>query len=159
MGYAPSSAAAGPALPAEAYTPWLTRVLAWLIDFIPVAILEGIGWGLLLGTRETACITDTSEYDLGEFWRYGRIDDRRVHRTCGIVALAYWSGISAIGRAQRLEHRQVDHEVQDCQRKDRTANRFRNVHCARAYLPDCFACGILGSPSCSRCGSQATDAG
>ena len=44
-------AAAGPALPAEAYTPWLTRVLAWLIDFIPVAILEGIGWGLLVGTQ------------------------------------------------------------------------------------------------------------
>ena len=70
-GYAPPPAAAGPALPTEAYTPWLTRVLAWLIDFIPVAILEGIGWGLLLGTRETACITDTSEYDLGEFCATG----------------------------------------------------------------------------------------
>jgi len=54
-------------LPKEAYTPWLTRVLAWIIDFIPVFILEGIGYGLLLGTRETACMTDTSEYDLGEF--------------------------------------------------------------------------------------------
>ena len=71
MGYAPPPAAAGPALPAEAYTPWLTRVLAWLIDFIPVAILEGIGYGLLFGTRETACITDTSEYDLGEFCATG----------------------------------------------------------------------------------------
>src|SRR5947207_13022313 len=60
----PPPAAAGPALPKEAYTPWLTRVFAWLIDFVPVAILEGIGYGLLLGTRETACIPDTSEYDL-----------------------------------------------------------------------------------------------
>jgi uncharacterized RDD family membrane protein YckC len=66
-GYPPPPAAAGPALPKEAYTPWLTRVFAWLIDFIPVAILEGIGYGLLLGTGKTECITDTSEYDLGEF--------------------------------------------------------------------------------------------
>jgi uncharacterized RDD family membrane protein YckC len=70
-GYPPPPPAAGPALPKEAYTPWLTRVLAWLIDFIPVAILEGIGYGLLLGTRETACITDTSEYNLGEFCATG----------------------------------------------------------------------------------------
>jgi uncharacterized RDD family membrane protein YckC len=63
----PPPAAGGPALPKEAYTPWLTRVFAWLIDFIPVAILEGIGYGLLLGTGETNCITDTSEYSLGEF--------------------------------------------------------------------------------------------
>jgi uncharacterized RDD family membrane protein YckC len=70
-GYPPPPAAAGPALPKEAYTPWLTRVFAWLVDFIPVAILEGIGYGLLVGTRETACITDTSEYDLGEFCATG----------------------------------------------------------------------------------------
>jgi uncharacterized RDD family membrane protein YckC len=70
-GYPPPPAAAGPALPTEAYTPWLTRVFAWLIDFIPVAILEGIGYGLLFGTSETACITDTSEYDLGEFCSTG----------------------------------------------------------------------------------------
>jgi uncharacterized RDD family membrane protein YckC len=70
-GYPPPQAAAGPALPKEAYTPWLTRVFAWLIDFIPVAILEGIGYGLLLGTQETACITDTSEYDLGDFCATG----------------------------------------------------------------------------------------
>jgi uncharacterized RDD family membrane protein YckC len=67
----PPPAAPGPALPKEAYTPWLTRVLAWIIDFIPVFILEGIGYGLLLGTRETACMTDTSEYDLGEFCATG----------------------------------------------------------------------------------------
>jgi uncharacterized RDD family membrane protein YckC len=70
-GYPPAPAAGGPALPKEAYTPWLTRVLAWIIDFIPVFILQGIGYGLLLGTQETACITDTSEYDLGEFCATG----------------------------------------------------------------------------------------
>jgi uncharacterized RDD family membrane protein YckC len=70
-GYLPPPAAAGPALPKEAYTPWLTRVIAWLIDFAPVLILEGIGYGLLLGTGETQCISQTSEYDLGEFCTTG----------------------------------------------------------------------------------------
>jgi uncharacterized RDD family membrane protein YckC len=70
-GYPPPASAPAPALPKEAYTPWLTRVFAWIIDFIPVFILEGIGYGLLLGTRETACITDTSQYDLGEFCATG----------------------------------------------------------------------------------------
>lgn len=69
MGYPPPQAPA--ALPQDAYTPWLTRVLAWLIDYVPVLILSGIGYGLLVGTRETACITDTSEYDLGEFCAEG----------------------------------------------------------------------------------------
>ena len=61
----------GGGLPKEAYTPWLTRVLAWLIDILPVAILQGIGYGLLIGTRETVCMTETSEYDLGEFCATG----------------------------------------------------------------------------------------
>jgi hypothetical protein len=68
---APGAGGALGALPKESYTPWLTRVLAWLIDFIPVAILEGIGYGLLLGTQETVCVTDTSEYDLGDFCASG----------------------------------------------------------------------------------------
>ena len=76
-GYAPQAATgyppAGPAtvLPKEAYTPWITRVLAWLIDYLPYAVIVGIG-SLILGTvRETACVTDTSEYDLGEFCATG----------------------------------------------------------------------------------------
>ncbi|OBF36245.1 hypothetical protein A5724_13685 [Mycobacterium sp. ACS1612] len=87
----PPPAAAGPALPKEAYTPWGTRVVAWLIDFIPLAILEGIGWGLLLGTQETACITDTSEYDLGEFCATGASTLGQISIiVTGIIALAYW---------------------------------------------------------------------
>jgi uncharacterized RDD family membrane protein YckC len=87
----PPPAAAGPALPKEAYTPWGTRVVAWLIDFIPLAILEGIGWGLLLGTQETACITDTSEYDLGEFCATGASTLGQISIIItGIIALAYW---------------------------------------------------------------------
>jgi hypothetical protein len=67
----PPPAGPGQALPKEAYTRWFTRVVAWIIDYIPYAIILGIGWGLLLGTQETACITDTSEYDLGEFCATG----------------------------------------------------------------------------------------
>lgn len=67
-GYGPP---AGGGLPKEAYTPWFTRVLAWLIDYIPVFIIIGIGFAVLAGTRETVCLTDVSEYDLGEFCATG----------------------------------------------------------------------------------------
>jgi hypothetical protein len=90
-GYPPPAAAGGPALPPDAYTPWQTRVLAWLIDAIPLAIIEGIGWGLLLGTRETACITDTSEYNLGEFCATGASTIGQIGIIItGILAFAYW---------------------------------------------------------------------
>ncbi|MCV7255558.1 MULTISPECIES: RDD family protein [Mycobacteriaceae] len=82
--------APGGGLPQDAYTPWLTRVLAWLIDFIPVFILEGIGYALLLGTRETVCVTDTSEYDLGDFCATGAstLGQASVF-IAGLVVLAY----------------------------------------------------------------------
>ena len=53
------------ALPTDAYTPWLTRVLATLIDLAPYAVIVGIGYGIEAATQETACITDTSGYNLG----------------------------------------------------------------------------------------------
>jgi uncharacterized RDD family membrane protein YckC len=88
-GFAPP-AAAGAALPKEAYTPWATRVLAYIIDYIPVAIIEGIGWLLLIGTRETACVTDTSEYDLGEFCATGASTIGQLSiALAGLIALAY----------------------------------------------------------------------
>ena len=87
----PPPAAAAPALPTEAYTAWGTRVLAWLIDAIPLLILEGIGLGLLLGTRETACITDTSEYNISQFCATGASTLGQVSiAVTGILALIYW---------------------------------------------------------------------
>jgi uncharacterized RDD family membrane protein YckC len=77
MGYRPPPAVMGhpphamPALPKEAYTRWITRVLAWIIDYIPYGVIVGIGATVLGTVRETACITDTSEYDLGEFCATG----------------------------------------------------------------------------------------
>ena len=86
----PPPAAAGPALPTEAYTPWLTRVLAWLIDSVPIFIVEGIGWAILLGTQETVCITDTSEYNLGQFCATGASTIGQLSiALAGILALAY----------------------------------------------------------------------
>ncbi|HKV21876.1 MAG TPA: RDD family protein [Mycobacterium sp.] len=86
----PSAPGPAGALPKEAYTPWGTRVLAYIIDYIPVLIIEGIGWLLLIGTRETACITDTSEYDLGEFCATGASTVGQVSIfLTGLLALAY----------------------------------------------------------------------
>src|SRR5690349_16247654 len=90
-GYPPSQAGPVAALPKEAYTPWLTRVLAWLIDSVPIFIVYGIGWLLLLGTRETACITDSSEYNLGEFCATGASTLGQISIVItGIIALIYW---------------------------------------------------------------------
>jgi uncharacterized RDD family membrane protein YckC len=86
-GYPPVPAGA---LPKEAYTPWITRVWAYLIDYIPVLIIQGIGWVLLMTTQETACITDTSEYDLGEFCATGAstIGQLSIVLT-SLIAIAY----------------------------------------------------------------------
>ncbi len=83
-GFAPPAGAPGAVLPKEAYTPWLTRVLAFLIDYIPYAILLGIGYGIEAATQETVCVTDTSEYDLGDFCATG-------NSTLGVTALAVCS--------------------------------------------------------------------
>ena len=88
-GYPPPPAL-GTGLPKEAYTPWLTRVWAFLIDSIPIFIVYGIGWLLLIGTRETACITDSSEYDLGEFCATGASTLGQVSMVIAwLVVLAY----------------------------------------------------------------------
>ncbi len=67
-GYAPPPP--GPAvraLPPESYTPWITRVLAYLIDYIPVAVVIGIG-GLIQGlTMEQTCVGGASQYDVSQY--------------------------------------------------------------------------------------------
>jgi hypothetical protein len=90
-GYAPAPQGLAQTLPQEAYTPWFPRVLAWILDYIPVFIILGIGFAVLLGTRETVCITDTSEYDLGEFCDTGAstIGQLSVFLVAPLIALAY----------------------------------------------------------------------
>ncbi len=90
-GYGPGAPVPAPGLPQEAYTPWITRVWAYLIDLVPLLILEGIGWALFLGTSETACVTDTSEYNLGDFCtsRASTIGVVSIAIT-SILAIVYW---------------------------------------------------------------------
>ncbi|HYB36528.1 MAG TPA: RDD family protein [Mycobacterium sp.] len=66
-GYVPP--APGPAvrgLPPQGYTSWFTRLLAFIIDLIPSAIIIGIGAVVLGGTWETTCLTDVSQYGINE---------------------------------------------------------------------------------------------
>jgi hypothetical protein len=92
-GYAPPQQAGAPgaALPTDQYTPWLTRVWAWFIDYIPVFLILAIGWAILAGTRETVCITDTSGYNLGDFCATGASTIGQISALgiAPILALAY----------------------------------------------------------------------
>jgi uncharacterized RDD family membrane protein YckC len=66
-GYAPPPP--GPAirsLPNQAYTPWLTRVGAFLIDTLPFAVILGAGWLILQNSVNTACLTATTRYDVDQ---------------------------------------------------------------------------------------------
>jgi uncharacterized RDD family membrane protein YckC len=64
-GYAPPPLGqAPPGLPQSAYTPWITRVIAFIIDYIPYALIVGIGVGLLAGTRECIDFSDTGFGDI-----------------------------------------------------------------------------------------------
>jgi uncharacterized RDD family membrane protein YckC len=70
-GYAPPPP--GPAirpLPSESYTPWVTRVLAFLIDYIPIAVVFGIGWAIALLTQQKSCVNDVTQYDVNSDCTY-----------------------------------------------------------------------------------------
>ena len=54
-------------MPAESYTPWISRVLAALIDWAPYVAVVGIGWVIMLATQTSSCITDISQYDISQF--------------------------------------------------------------------------------------------
>jgi uncharacterized RDD family membrane protein YckC len=57
-GYAPPPP--GPAireLPTDSYTPWLTRVLAFLIDYAPVLVVYGIAFVISMVTQHESCVT------------------------------------------------------------------------------------------------------
>jgi uncharacterized RDD family membrane protein YckC len=83
-----------PQLPQSAYTPWFTRVVAWLIDYVPVFVIIGIGGGILAATQETACVTDSSEYNLGEFCATGASTSGQTALAVSIVlgyAFVIWN--------------------------------------------------------------------
>jgi uncharacterized RDD family membrane protein YckC len=45
-------------LPKQAYTPWLTRVGARLIDTLPFAGIVAVGWLVLQNSVDSACLTE-----------------------------------------------------------------------------------------------------
>jgi RDD family len=51
-------------LPQQAYTSWVTRVLAFIIDYIPYLIIVGLGWGIMMGTQECVDFSDTGLGDI-----------------------------------------------------------------------------------------------
>ena len=79
----------------DAFTPWITRVLAALIDGVPIYLLTAIGVVSLVTMQkvETLCVTDESEFDLGEFCATGNNGPSTiawvVFALCVIASLAY----------------------------------------------------------------------
>jgi uncharacterized RDD family membrane protein YckC len=66
-GYLPPSPTISAGLSQDAYTPWLARVLAFLVDSVPIAVSAAIGYAVLASTRQTECVADDSAYEMGQF--------------------------------------------------------------------------------------------
>ena len=82
------------ALPTSAYTPWITRVLAFLIDYIPYVIIIGIGWGFLMGTQECVDFSDAGlDEILGESYSAQTCGASTIGQTAvtlaGLLGLTY----------------------------------------------------------------------
>jgi uncharacterized RDD family membrane protein YckC len=58
-GGSPGSPQGVGALPTQAYTPWIRRLGAGIIDYLPAAIIAGVGEGIALATTTKSCVTDT----------------------------------------------------------------------------------------------------
>src|SRR5271163_3522444 len=65
--YPPPPGPAVRALPTESYTPWLTRVLAWLVDSVPIAVVYSIGWVIALLTQQSQCVSNVTQYDVSQY--------------------------------------------------------------------------------------------
>ena len=110
-------------LPQEAYTPWFTRVVASLIDYIPVRRRSsGIGFGIMMAsTRRRSCVADTAPSTTSAtFCATAGIGARRgsvVQSPACCSSCAYRDlELRLPPGHDRVEHRQVDHEVQGGQR-------------------------------------------
>jgi uncharacterized RDD family membrane protein YckC len=81
-GYAPPPP--GPAiraLPTESYTSWVTRMLAFLIDNIPAAVVLGIGSLIQALTMQQSCVGGAAQYDVTQYC---------VSQPSGIGTAAFW---------------------------------------------------------------------
>ncbi|UQX10466.1 RDD family protein [Candidatus Mycobacterium methanotrophicum] len=71
-GYAPPPP--GPALrglPRHAYTSWLARVGAWLIDIVPFVVILGAGWLVRQNSVDSACLTDITRHGVDQICSIG----------------------------------------------------------------------------------------
>lgn len=60
----------GPAikeLPPESYTPWLTRVLAALIDVVPAVVVYALAFVIAMLTQEESCVTSVNQYSVAQY--------------------------------------------------------------------------------------------
>jgi uncharacterized RDD family membrane protein YckC len=90
-GYPPPPSPAA-VLPKEAYTPWFTRVIAYVIDIIPAAVVIGIGAGVAFGTADNQCTSngggqnDYGVYCTSDMTAFGTI----VYILAYLIVFAYW---------------------------------------------------------------------
>ncbi|WP_156689344.1 RDD family protein, partial [Mycobacterium sp. Marseille-P9652] len=54
-------------LPTESYAPWLTRALAFVIDYLPYVVILGIGSAIYFSTMQSTCVTDITQYDVNQY--------------------------------------------------------------------------------------------
>jgi uncharacterized RDD family membrane protein YckC len=88
-GYPPPPPAPGPALPKEAYTHWISRVGAYIVDSIPIAIIVGIGLGIGFGTADNQCVSNGGEYDYGVYCT-------STFSAIGVISVALSSILAAV---------------------------------------------------------------
>ena len=143
----------GPALPKEAYTSWVTRVLAWLIDSVPIFVVVGIGQGISVADGRD----QLHHQQHRRLQRVLLVEPTRYLASWCPAWPASWpwptsSGTTATSRAPRVQHRQGHHEVQGRQREDLAAHRFRHVG-RPAAGPHRRRRSSATSATCSRCGT------
>jgi uncharacterized RDD family membrane protein YckC len=64
-GFPTPSPGTGP--PKDAYTPWFTRVVGYVIDIVPALVIIGIGAGVAFGTADNQCASSGGDYDYGVY--------------------------------------------------------------------------------------------
>ena len=126
IGFAQAPSFGGPTSDSSNYTPWFTRVLAYVIDSIPVYLLGAIGVVVLIAMQriETVCVTDDSEFNLGEYCATGKNGPSTVawiiFSLCILIAIAFllWNFVvrqgntgSSIGK-QMMKFKVVSEQTQ-----------------------------------------------
>lgn len=86
--YSPSQPTA---LPREAYTSWFHRVVGYVVDVVPVAVIMGIGMSIAFGTADNECTSSGGQYDYAvsctsSMTAFGMI----VYILAYLAVLAYW---------------------------------------------------------------------